>query len=209
MPRTCKACGSPNRREIDHDLANGVPLRTIAGRVKISHQALLNHKNAHITTTIQEVVAERKAQAKLTAEMVLDRLRLHGFYDPGQFFDEHGTLKDINQMDPDARAVIRGFDYVNLYEGDGDQKHLFGQLRKIRTTDQIAALKALGQHFGLFPTAPAPVQQNNFQQNIYLRSPEDLDWFIAHGKWPEEDDADSGRIGPAGAIVGSDSPKKD
>jgi hypothetical protein len=170
----------------------------------------LNHKNAHISTAIREVVAERKAQAKLTAEMVLDRLRLHGFYDPGQFFDEHGTLKDINEMAPEIRAVIKGFDSVNLYEGEGDQKHLFGQLRKIRTSDQIAALKALGQHFGLFPTAPAPVQQNNFQQNIYLRSPEDLDWFIAHGKWPElPDNTDQGRSGQTSAIVRCDSPKKD
>jgi hypothetical protein len=141
--------------------------------------------------------------------MVLDRLRLHGFYDPGEFFNEQGALKNINEMSPEVRAVIKGFDFVNLYEGESEQKHIFGQLRKIKTSDQIAALKALGQHFGLFPTAPPPVQQNNFQQNIYLRSPEELDWFIAHGKWPENDDTDSGRIGPAGEIVRSDSPKKD
>jgi hypothetical protein len=201
MPRTCKACSSQKREEIDRALALGEPLRNIGKRVSISPAALFRHKRLHIGEAVAKVVEERKAEDKLTGEMVLNRLRLHGFYDPGEFFNAQGALKDINEMPPEVRAVIKGFDFVNLYEGDGEQKHCFGQLRKIRTSDQIAALKALGQHFGLFPSNPPPMQQNNILMNIYLRSEEDLRYFLAHGEWPPDSEADPGRSGPAGAII--------
>ena len=158
MPKTCKACSSLERNEIDRALAVGRPLRNIAKQVSISPAALLRHKRDHIGKAVAQVAAERKVEDRLTAELVLKRLRLHRFYGPAQFFDEHGALEDINEMDPEVRAVIGSIDFVNLYEGEGDQKHCFGQHRKIRTSNPIAALKLLGQHFGLFPTSPPPVQ---------------------------------------------------
>jgi hypothetical protein len=150
------------------------------------------------------VVQERKVEDRLTGEMVLNRLRLHGFYDPGDFFNEHGALKDINEMPPEVRAVIKAFDFVNLYEGEGEQKQLFGQLRKIRTSDQIQALKLLGQHFGLFPTSPVYVQQQNIQNNLYLRSEQELEYFIENGEWPDE--TNPRQIGPGSQGNGGGGP---
>ena len=173
-------------------------------RFQMRADTLLRHKKDHIGKAIAQVAAERKAEDRLTGELVLSQLRLHGFYDPGKFFDEHGVLKDINDMDPDSRAVIRSIDFVNLYEGEGEQKHCFGQLRKIRTSDQIAALKLLGQHFGLFPTAPIFVQQNNIQNNLYLRTEEELQYFVENGEWPN--DTNPRQIGPASPSDGSGGP---
>ena len=45
---------------------------------------------------------------------------------------------------------LLGFDFVILYEGSGDQKHAFGQLRKIRLRDSLKALEMLGRHQKLF-----------------------------------------------------------
>lgn len=78
MPRTCKACNSHKRGEIDRALALGEPLRNIAKHVAISPAALLRHKRDHIGTAVAQVAAECKVEDRLTGEMVLNRLRLHG-----------------------------------------------------------------------------------------------------------------------------------
>jgi len=216
MPQTCKACTSPKRKEIDKALALGGTLRDIARRFGISRSGLSRHKRDHIQPLVKTVAAQhqqailkvaeqRAAEDRLTGEMVLDELRLHGFYDPGEFFNEKGALKDINEMTPRARAVIKAFDFVNLYEGNGGQQHCFGQMRKIRTSDKLKALALLGQHFGLFPTSPPPVQQNNFQVNILLRSDAELEHFIAYGEWPSNGSADPRRIGSSSTERGGGS----
>src|SRR5262252_2620296 len=51
MPRTCRACTSPERAAIDRALATGKPLRNIAKRVSISPAGLLRHK-AHVSQAI-------------------------------------------------------------------------------------------------------------------------------------------------------------
>lgn len=62
MPRTCLACASPERREIDKALAIGTPLRDIAGRHGVSRSALDRHKS-HIGQAI--VKAQEKREEKL------------------------------------------------------------------------------------------------------------------------------------------------
>ena len=52
--------------------------------------------------------------------------------------------------EPGISQLISGFDFVTLYDGNGDQKHAFGQLRKIRLSDRLKALEMLGRHQKLF-----------------------------------------------------------
>ena len=60
MPRTCLACASPERREIDKALAVGEPLRNIGKRVSISPAALLRHKNEHAAMAITKIQEKRE-----------------------------------------------------------------------------------------------------------------------------------------------------
>jgi hypothetical protein len=71
MPRTCLACASSGRREIDGALATGEPLRNIAKRVSISPAALLRHK-AHLAQAI--VKASEKREERL-GDGLLDDMR--------------------------------------------------------------------------------------------------------------------------------------
>jgi hypothetical protein len=60
----------------------------------------------------------------------------------------------MNELDEETAATIAGLDFVNLYEGEGDQKHCFGQLRKVRLVNPVAPLTRLGEHLGLFQPSP-------------------------------------------------------
>ena len=59
MPRTCLACASPERREIDKALAIGEPFRRIASRASISEASLRRHKS-HVALAITKVQEKRE-----------------------------------------------------------------------------------------------------------------------------------------------------
>ena len=62
MPRTCLACASPERKEIDKAIVAGEPLRDIARRVSISKDGLARHKD-HVGTAV--VKAEERRGERL------------------------------------------------------------------------------------------------------------------------------------------------
>jgi hypothetical protein len=59
MPRTCLACASPERANINKALAIGTPLRDIAGQYGISRSALDRHKS-HVRQAIIKVQQKRE-----------------------------------------------------------------------------------------------------------------------------------------------------
>ena len=71
MPRTCLACGSPQRVAIDKALVAGEPLRNIAKRVSISPAGLLRHKG-HVSEAI--VKASERREERL-GDNLLDEMR--------------------------------------------------------------------------------------------------------------------------------------
>ena len=71
MPRTCLACASPQREEIDKALVEGVPLRNIAERVPISPQSLLRHKQ-HVSQVMVEASERREERL---GDNLLDEMR--------------------------------------------------------------------------------------------------------------------------------------
>ena len=70
MPRTCRACSSPNRNAIDQAIVLGEPLRNIAKRVSISPAALLRHK----THASQALVKASERRDISIGESVMARL---------------------------------------------------------------------------------------------------------------------------------------
>jgi len=90
-----------------------------------------------------------------------------------------------------------------LYDGSGDQKHCYGQVVKIRFVDPLTATIKLGEHFGLFDKKPQ-VQVNIQQNEFYLKSDAELDYFIEHGCWPGDNakQVGSGTTGDGGQGVG-------
>jgi transposase len=73
MPRTCLACASSERREIDKALVSGEPLRNIAKRVSLSTAALFRHK-PHVSQAI--VKANEKREEKLGDNLLEEMQRV-------------------------------------------------------------------------------------------------------------------------------------
>jgi hypothetical protein len=48
MPRACTICTHPQRTAMERDLADAIPLRTIADRWSVSKTALIRHKADHL-----------------------------------------------------------------------------------------------------------------------------------------------------------------
>jgi hypothetical protein len=71
MPRTCLACSSSERKEIDKALVVGEPLRNIAKRVSISPAGLLRHKS-HVAGAIAK--AQERREEKL-GDSIFDEMR--------------------------------------------------------------------------------------------------------------------------------------
>ena len=92
----------------------------------------------------------RCEKLELKAEDTLQAISNLAHFDPRRLFDDKGNMKDIHTLEPDVARAISGFDFVTLYDGNGDQKHAFGQLRKIRLRDSLKALEMLGRYQKLF-----------------------------------------------------------
>jgi phage terminase small subunit len=105
--------------------------------------------NTNLQAEIQKAMDRRCAKLELRNEDTLRAIANDAFRDPRKLF-EKGTMKDIEDLDLETAQLITGFDFVNLYEGEGEQKHCFGQLRKIRLSDRLKALEMLGRHQKLF-----------------------------------------------------------
>jgi hypothetical protein len=71
MPRTCLACKSHERKEIDKAIVAGEPLRKIAENFPISMTALHRHK-PHVSQAIVKAEEKREERA---GENLLDEMR--------------------------------------------------------------------------------------------------------------------------------------
>jgi hypothetical protein len=158
MPRACSICHHKKKRDINRELVRGTAIRGISRKFRVSEDALSRHK-AHVKSAIERAVSRMKSESTVDAAKVLRRLAVLGIQDPRKLFNEQGAFKDINELDAETAATIAGLDFVNLYEGEGDQKHCFGQLRKVKLVNPVQPLTKLGEHLGLFQPSPLPGAQ--------------------------------------------------
>jgi phage terminase small subunit len=108
--------------------------------------------NASFRAKVEKALAKYCEKIELSPGQVLKELADHAYYDPRNLFDDKGNMIDVKDLDDRTASAIAGIEHVNLYEGEGDQKHVFGQLRKVKLTDRLRALELLGKHLKLFPT---------------------------------------------------------
>jgi phage terminase small subunit len=107
-------------------------------------------RNPKVAAFIAEKQEKRFQKLELTGDMVIAELRKMAFVDPRKFFASDGSLIPIHELDDDTAASIAGFEVNELFEGDGEQKHAFGLLKKIRQADKYKGLELLGKHMKLF-----------------------------------------------------------
>lgn len=103
-----------------------------------------------IAAALSAKQGQRLKRREITAERVLDELAKMAFLDPRKLFTSDGSLVPIHELDDDTAASIAGLEVNELFEGDGDQKHAFGLLKKVKIADKYKGLEMLGRHLKLF-----------------------------------------------------------
>lgn len=61
-----------------------------------------------------------------------------------------GEMAELEKMPEAAQAAIASWDDLDLYQGQGEQKHIYGRLRKIRCHSKIDAIKLLGNRLKMW-----------------------------------------------------------
>jgi len=106
-------------------------------------------RNADIAAAIQAGTRRQIQTTELTAARVLEELRRLAFFDPAELFDEHGHIKPLKDMTPEARAVIAGIEVARANFDRTDGKRSNEWLHKIKLSPKVNALEMLAKYFKL------------------------------------------------------------
>jgi phage terminase small subunit len=133
------------------------------------------NEKPEVYEAIQKRLKAKTDKLEIKGEKTMRLIHVLGHHDPRKLF-EKSDLKDISDLDLETAQTIAGFDFVNLYEGDGEQKHNFGQLRKIKLVDRLRALEMEARHFGLLANEqPGPVKVQVDVTTHYIGTPPSAD----------------------------------
>jgi phage terminase small subunit len=136
-------------------LANGLNATKAALSAGYS-EATAASQGARLLTNVEvsEAIAN-KAQRHMTkldisVERTLDMVGRLAFFDPADLFESDGSMKQIRDISPDARSVIAGMEVSDIWAGEGEQKSIIGNLKKIKLTDRSSALDKLMRYHALY-----------------------------------------------------------
>lgn len=136
-------------------LANGL------NATKAAISAGYSAKNADTEGSRLLVNVKVAAEISKKTQKVLDKLDFSvdrtmkevarlAFFDPAKLFEDDGSLKRIADIDEDTRSVIAALEVTELFEGDGEQKHAYGLLKKVKLSDRRGALDMLMRYHALY-----------------------------------------------------------
>ena len=97
-------------------------------------------KHPAVAAAIATQVKEKVDRVGLDVDRTLEEVRRLAFFDPIDLLEDDGSVKRMRDIPPEARAAIVSFEVLELFEGNGDDKHCYGILKKIRLADKNSSL---------------------------------------------------------------------
>lgn len=95
----------------------------------------------------QKSLAEK---AEITVLDLITAYKQIAFADLAECYDENGYLKNIHDIPKKARMALAGIETDELWEGQGKDRSIIGETKKVKLWDKLKALDALGRHLGFF-----------------------------------------------------------
>lgn len=90
---------------------------------------------------------ERAARTQIDADWVLKRIGEELSADMADLYDDHGDLLPIEDWPLIWRqGLVSGVDILALYEGEGEDRRLVGQVKKLKLVDRTRRLELVGKH---------------------------------------------------------------
>ncbi len=106
-------------------------------------------RNADIKRAIAQKTSKRLEKLEITADRVLSEIGKVAFLDARKCFNLDSSVKQIPELDDDTAAAIAGFEFIELFEGNGEERHAFGILKKFKLADKLSALTLLARNLKL------------------------------------------------------------
>jgi len=114
-------------------------------------------RKPHIQERIIELKAERIRKTKVDAAWLLTRLHDEAEADIADIYNEDMTLKPIHEWPKIWRqGLVQGVDVAEIWDGYGEEKQIIGQLKKVRLSNRMDRLNAIGKH----------IDVQAFQENV-------------------------------------------
>ena len=106
-------------------------------------------KKVEIAAEIARREAEIAQKCDVSVEKIMREYARIAFFDPGDFFNDDGTLRHILEIPEDARRAISSLDINKLRAVQGDDVRVEEIVRKIRTSSKVGCLDSLARIMGL------------------------------------------------------------
>jgi len=108
-------------------------------------------RNAKVRAEIDKATADRCKRLDITADRVLQEIAKLAFYDPRNFFNANGTLKQVTELDDHTAMALGGMEINELWgpSEDGERQQI-GVTKKFKLIDKGINLERLGKHLKLF-----------------------------------------------------------
>jgi phage terminase small subunit len=107
-------------------------------------------RKGKVADLIAEKAGKRLNKLEITADSVLQGIAQLAHFDVRRFFDARGNPKQIHELSDAEANAVAGFEVIELFDGEGDEKHCFGHLKKFKIADRGQNLERLGRYLKLF-----------------------------------------------------------
>ena len=110
--------------------------------------------NVMVSGEIARLKGEQLAATGLSANRILEELRLVALSNVRDLVDSNGNIRPLESLSPQEAATIQSFEVVlkNATAGDG----IIDRVLKIKLWDKTKALDLAMQHLALLQTKPEP-----------------------------------------------------
>ena len=109
-------------------------------------------KRANVQKRLEQLRSEQMTKAGITVEKLLAQYAAWAFADPIAMFTRDGVLLSLDDMPPEARQLIQGFEVkeeVDMSSGEPEIR----QLVKVKLVDRKGSLDQLAKWKDIFPAA--------------------------------------------------------
>lgn len=107
-------------------------------------------RNSKVSEQIDKKLGKKLDKLEISSDRILNELAKVAFLDPRKFYDEHGNLKPVTELDDESAAGLASLEVYEEYAGRGEDREAIGQTKKVKYADKIRALELLGKYRKLF-----------------------------------------------------------
>lgn len=108
-------------------------------------------RNAKVAEAVEAGLKRKISRLEFTGDDVLQELARGAFADIREAFDEHGNLKNIQDIPANLARIIGTIEVKEEWgvSGDGRTRVPMGEVKKVKPISKEKCLELLAKHFGL------------------------------------------------------------